>query len=249
MLEHRRQPRLFDDGTVAYFDRYVPEYSVGRLDYGATIINRYGHEQNSLVDIGCGTGNTLEFIKNETVLKNLYGIDVSQNCLLRTKERVNCDIFLGSILDSNFIEKMPRRFDFVLLSAVLHHLIGKTRRESRALSELAILNCLKLLKDSGYLIIVEPTFYPSMAMDIIFYIKKLSSKVTSRRISIFSKWNNIGAPVVSYFTNEQLVEMISGIRHCQIVETDVKEKKLSLLCRLALITRRTDTTIVVRKTA
>jgi SAM-dependent methyltransferase len=237
-----------NNDTAFYFDKYTPEYSVDKLVYAVAAVNRYGPQGGSLIDIGCGTGNTLEFIKSKTALKNLYGMDVSQNCLRKAKESINCDTFLGSILDSSFIEKIPQRFDCALLSAVLHHLIGKTRRESRNYSLSAILNCLKLLKENGHLIIVEPTFYPSIAMDIIFYIKRLSTKITSRRISIFGKWNNIGAPVVSYFTDEQLLEMISGIRHCRIVETNIEEKNLSLLCRLALIKRRRDTTIVVRKT-
>ena len=234
--------------SVDYFDKYTPEYAVSRLEYAATIINQYGHKQNSLIDIGCGTGNTLEFIKNKTGLENLYGVDVSQSCLLKAKARVNCDTFLGSVLDNNFIKEIPKRFDFVLLSAVLHHLIGKTRKESRNYSLLAILNCLKLLKDNGCLIIAEPTFCPSIAMDIVFYIKKLSTKITSRRIPIFGKWNNIGAPVVSYFSDEQLIEMINTIQHCQIIGKDIKEIRLSLLCRLVLIRHRRETTIVVRKT-
>lgn len=236
-----------DNDTISYFDNYTPEYSVGRLAHVVTAIKCYGPKNGSLLDIGCGTGNTLEFVRNKTSLKNFYGMDVSQKCLLKTKERIDCDTFLGSILDSNFIDKISERFNFVLLSAVLHHLIGKTRKESKAYSFLAIQNCLRLLKDDGYLIIMEPTFCPSIAMDIIFYIKKLLTKITSKRVSMFGKYNNLGAPVVSYFTDKQLLKMVNDIKSCRIVEKNIEERKVSFLWRFALIKHRRDATIVVKK--
>jgi len=79
----------------------------------------------------------------------------------------------------NFIEEILQQFDFIL-SGVLHHLIGKTRRKSKNYSLSVTLNCLKLLKENEHLITIEPTFYPSIATDIIFCIKNLSTKITSR---------------------------------------------------------------------
>ena len=235
-----------DHKTIAYFDCNTPEYGPTRLKYAVTVINRHCQKNSSLVDIGCGTGNTLEYLRTKTKLGNLCGIDVSQNCLSKCKETVGCDTFLGSILDSNFVERIQRTFDFVLLSAVLHHLIGKTRKKSKSYASLAIMNSLTLLKDKGYLIITEPTFYPSIAMDVLFYIKKFTTMMTSRRILILGKKCNIGAPIVSFYTNEQLMEMICRTKHCQIVETITIEGKIAFLWRFALITRRTSTTIVVR---
>lgn len=236
-----------EERTIAYFDANMPEYSVGRMDYALKAINHYLQKDGSLVDIGCGTGNILELIRDETGLQDLCGIDVSQNCLLKARERVECDIFLGSILDNSFVERISRKFDFALLGAVLHHLVGRTRRESMNYASLAISNSLRLLKNGGYLIILEPVFYPAFAMEVVFYIKKLTTSVTSGRIQILGTWNNIGAPVVSYYTNEQLVAMIECTGRCQIVEMECKDLRINPLWRLALITRRTDTTIVARK--
>lgn len=236
-----------DENTIEYFDKNIPEYPLYRFNYTVKVINRCSCEDSSLVDIGCGTANMLEFLRKETPIQDLCGIDVSQNCLLKTQKRVSCETFLGSILDNNFIERIPRRFDFAILGAVLHHLVGKTRKKSKEYALLAISNSLTLLENGGYLIIFEPTFYPSISMDIVFYLKKLITKITSKRVQILGEWNNIGAPIVSYYTNEELLEMIGYINHCQIVDKEIKEHDLNFLWRLAGITRRTDTTIVVRK--
>jgi SAM-dependent methyltransferase len=238
------------ENGAAYFDDYVPEYfELYRLNHVVTIIDRYRQKDSSLLDIGCGTGNALQFIKNRTGLQDVSGMDVSSKSLSRARERLNCQTFQGSILDNHFVENVGRRFDFALLAAVLHHLVGKTRRQSKNHAQAAISNSLKLLKDHGHLIILEPVFYTSLAMDMVFHIKKFATKLTSRRIPIIGdRHSSIGAPLVSYYTNEQLIEMIHRVGHCRIAETKIEDKKVKMLWRFALITRRTDTTIVVRKT-
>jgi SAM-dependent methyltransferase len=235
-------------GTVDYFEKNTPEYSVGRIAHAVKAINRLCSESASLVDIGCGTGNILDFIKNETPLQSVCGIDVSPNCLAKTKERVGCETFLGSILDSDFVETLGARYDFGILAAVLHHLVGRTREESKRLALSAIRNSLTLLNDGGYLFIIEPVFYPPFIMDLVFSVKEFVTMLTSMRVEILDKWNNIGAPLVSYYTIEQLIRMIRRIGHCEILEIDIEERNLTTLFRLALIRRRSDVTIILKKT-
>ena len=232
--------------TVEYFDQYVPEYSLERFNFCLEFIKSHANADSKLIDIGCGTGNILCYVRDQTPVRNLCGIDVTTNYVEKTKERVG-NALLGSILDTDFIKNITERFDFVLLGAVLHHLVGNTRKQSRHYAEIAIENSLRLIKKSGYLIIVEPVFYPSFVMDLLFYIKRFVIKFTSGRIQIFGKYNNIGAPLVSYYTNEDLLKMIERPGLCKIVEYNVNEELLSLIFRAAGITRRTETTIVVQK--
>jgi SAM-dependent methyltransferase len=237
-----------NSGTVDYFEKNTPEYSVNRISHAVRVINRLCWENASLVDIGCGTGNILEFIKDRTPLQNICGIDVSPNCLAKTEDKVGCKTFLGSILDSDFVKTFGARYDFGILAAVLHHLVGKTREESRHLALSAIRNSLTLLRDSGYLFIIEPVFYPPFVMDLLFSVKEFITTLTSKRVEILGKWNNIGAPLVSYYTIEQLTKMIRCIGHCEILEIEIEERNLTTLLRLALIRRRSDVTIILKKT-
>ena len=89
-----------DEETVQYFDKHVPEYDESRLEFAAAFIKKSSNIGASLIDIGCGVGNTLEYIKNKTGIENICGMDVSQNCLLETRARTKCDTLVGSIVDT-----------------------------------------------------------------------------------------------------------------------------------------------------
>ena len=131
-----------DTDTVAYFDEHVPEYSVGRLERPAAFISANGGATASIVDIGCGAGNTLAYLRDATGASALCGVDVSANLLERTREAVpGCETHLGSIIDPALVDQIGReRFDFAVIAAVLHHLIGRTRRESHERARLAVLH-------------------------------------------------------------------------------------------------------------
>jgi SAM-dependent methyltransferase len=233
-----------DPDTVAYFDDHVIDYGTDRLEPVADAIARLGNS-GSLVDLGCGTGNTLQFVRDQTGVTEVVGIDVSPKCLERTKERLGCEVHLGSIMDPEVAGGFAGRFDYAVVAAVLHHLIGRSRKQSREFARMAVDNALTMLKPGGHLIVVEPIFYPSLAMDGIFYLKKAVTRMTSSRVKLGSWDNNIGPPVVSYYTNEELFEMVTGKGHGEIVERDIQPQALPRGANLLL--RKTDTTVVVRK--
>jgi len=239
-----------DKKTVAYFDSAIPEYRVKRLKETVKMIDRYRRPDSCLVDIGCGTGSALEFIKKETGIQDLCGIDVSQKSLLKARERIDCATFAGSILDEDLAEKIGKKYDFALLSSVLHHLIGRTRGESMRYALSAVSNSLKLVKYGGYLIIEEPVYSPMFAMSALFYIKKFTTSITPKRRIIIGnrKAYNIGAPVVSFYSDAKLIEMIKGINGAEIADADYREGKVRLFLRLVFITKSGDITIAVKKT-
>ncbi|MGA1871160.1 MAG: class I SAM-dependent methyltransferase [bacterium] len=237
-----------DKKTVEYFDRYTPRYCPGRFNFAIRFINLHAHKKSTLVDIGCGGGDIIEYVKNNTSIWNVSGMDISPNYLAQVKKRFDCDIFLGSVLDGSFIRSIQKKFDFVLMGAVLHHLVGNTRTQSKRNAESAVRNAFTLVKEGGWLIIVEPVFYPSVTMTILFYLKRFITKVTSKRVYIFDTWNNnIGAPVVSYYTNEELDGMIKCANISNIVVKHMKDETISILWRAGGIKRKTETTIVAQR--
>ena len=106
-----------DIGTALYFDNHTPEYSTDCLDYAIATINRYGKADCTLVDIGCGTGNSLALLRSRMPLNHLMGIDVSSNSLVKAKERSGCDALVGSILDPNFVHGIVQRPEAQLVLA------------------------------------------------------------------------------------------------------------------------------------
>jgi SAM-dependent methyltransferase len=233
-----------DPGTVAYFDDYSPEYSVGRLEFAAEFIRSHATPGASLIDLGCGVGNTLAYLKETTQIGEVAGVDVSAKCLEKTAAHLECTTYQGSVFDPGFIRQIDRRFDFAVVAAVLHHLIGPTRNASRSYAQVALRNAVTLLEPGGHLIVVEPIFYPSLAMDAVFYLKKAVSRVSAKRIPIMGYWNNIGAPVVSYYTNEELASMLEGTGGLTIVEREIEAAPMGPL--LGRVLRKTNTTMVAR---
>lgn len=234
-----------DEATIAYFDSYVPEYSVERLEHAVAFLRGHAGPESSLIDLGCGVGNTLDHIVNVTGVTDVAGLDVSAQCLARTRERIpNCETFEASIFDEALPAIVSRRFDVAVVAAVLHHLIGRTRAESRQYAMTALRNARQILRPGGHLILIEPVFYPPRAMDAVFYLKKSVSRVTPRRIPVFGYWNNIGAPVVSYYTNEELEGWLKETGFADVVDRHIEPDDMGRV--LGTVLRKTNTTIIAR---
>ena len=75
-----------------------------------------------------------------------------------------------------------------------------------------------------------------------------SGAATGRRVTLGSTWNNIGAPVVSYFTTAQLAALPAGLE-AQPVMLDSRDRGFEPLLRFAGVRRRTETTMVLRRDA
>jgi SAM-dependent methyltransferase len=180
-------------------------------------------------------------------LRRLAGLDVSPRYLERARERVGCETQQGSILDPDVVGRLGGRFDLAMLGAVLHHLVGRTRRASRQCARAALANALSLVRPGGHLIVLEPVFYPPWMMDVVFYVKTLAVTLTRRRLELFDQWNNLGAPVVSYYTNEELRQMVGEDPRADLLDLQSMPAYLSSLQRALFIHRREDTTLVIRR--
>jgi SAM-dependent methyltransferase len=236
-----------DRSTTEYFDSHVPAYSVGRLEFVADFIKARAGRDSSLIDIGCGVGNTLEYLAGAAGISRAAGMDISTKCLEETQERLPCTTYQGSILDQELVRSIEERFDFAVLAAILHHLIGKNRRDSKEYARMAISHTLDLVQPGGYLVIHEPIYAPRSATTILFWIKKALTAITSHRVQVAGRWANIGPPVVSFLTNEELLGMAAADPRGSIVETDIRPSQPPLVARPVL--RRWNTTVIVARDA
>lgn len=144
-----------DQATVDYFNNSTPHYDVG-VDFSKTLeFLKDAPTDSKLVDIGCGDGATLEFIRRNAPIQNLYGMDVAGNYLREAQQRTSCSTIHGSVLDDDLFEEYEQHFDYAVLRSVLHHLVGRTRRVSRMHAQECIGNTLRLLKPRGCLIVAE----------------------------------------------------------------------------------------------
>ncbi|QBI18628.1 class I SAM-dependent methyltransferase [Egibacter rhizosphaerae] len=241
-------PEPAPDPTVAYFDEHCPEYSTGRLAWaGAWIAEHYGPGA-SLADIGCGAGNILAYLRDRTGIEHVAGIDPSSGLLALAQDRLGCPTYPVSVLDPELEARIPERFDVVVAAAVLHHLVGGTRRDSRELARTAVDRALRLVRPGGHLVIVEPVFSPRAPMALLFHTKRAVARFTDRRVALGDYWRNIGPPVVSYLTDAQLAASVRDAGG-EVVAHHVEPREVGRLLRLAGIRSRHESTFVVRRPA
>lgn len=237
-----------DEATIEYFERHVHDYGPKRLRFATDQIREWAVPGATLIDVGCGTGTLLQLLESETDISHLTGMDASANALAVATRRVNCETFQASILDPDLASSIPRCFDFAVMAAVLHHLVAESRHRSRELAATAIENALDLLTEDGRLVIVEPTFAPHWAMSLVFFVKRQVCRLTSGRIEILGKWNNIGAPIVSYYSPDELRELVTQAG-AEVTEMHNVEGRLRLLPKLLGISGRWETTVIARRSS
>lgn len=89
----------------------------GRNDFMLQVLKRYPDPQ-SLIDIGCGNGHTLEVVQRRYPKCKLYGMDISQEALKLTQGKVK-----GAITEQAFVDQstLELQFDWVLCMGVAEH--------------------------------------------------------------------------------------------------------------------------------
>jgi 2-polyprenyl-3-methyl-5-hydroxy-6-metoxy-1,4-benzoquinol methylase len=231
-------------GTVDYFESHRHDYSPRRLRFATAMIKERRSGADSLIDVGCGTGNVLSTLVDATDLTDVLAMDVSAACLDVARERVGCPTVLASILEVDDLAPLRDRYDFVVVAAVLHHLVAGTRRGSRRAARRGLSNALSLAKPGGHLVLLEPVFAPRAAMMGVFWVKRLTTAVTTGRVPVFGYWNNIGAPLVSFYSHEEVVRMAQNLDDADVVAVERQSWSLGWLD--AVLTRA-DTTVLVRR--
>lgn len=231
-----------DGKTLDYFDRFTPHYNPARFQFAIDYLKANGRAEHRLLDIGCGDGATLYLIQQHTPVRGLVGLDISGNYLRKAEQLVGCQTIEGSILDDELIDCHEGQFDFCTLGAVIHHLIGKDRRESLQFAEQCIRNSFRLLSPRGSLLIFEPTFRPAWLMTVAFWIKKIVTRFSNNRVEILRKWANLGQPIVSYYTDAQISHLAESLPDSKVVQNDVLDR-----LRLCGVIRRRGLGIVIRK--
>jgi SAM-dependent methyltransferase len=232
---------VYDRATQQYFDAFTPNFLPERFHFALDFLRANATEESALIDIGCGDGATLWMIKNQANMRNLTGLDISENYLRKAAQSVGCQTIHGSILNDAVVARHAGSFDFCVLGAVLHHLIGSSRRKSRAAAAKCLRNAVTLLKPGGYVLIFEPTHGPAPLMTAVFYLKKLVGGLFPRRIELFRTWANFGQPVVSYYTAAQLDRMVADLPSARVVE-----RRLVDSSRMGLVIQRQGVGLIVQ---
>jgi len=229
------------DHTTEYFEEHSRDYHPRRLRVATRWIGSLADDGDDLFDVGCGTGLVLEAM-GEIGITSLAGCDTAGAALRAASERADFAPHQGSILDDDFVAGLGE-YRFVTVAAVLHHVVGPTRKASYRMAEAAVRNSLSLLRPGGRLVIMEPTYRPRKAMTAVFWAKRLLGVLVGNRRLELGRWNNLGAPLVSYYSPDEVVAMVEAAGGRVIRHRD-RTARLRRLPRLLGVRDRWFTTVM-----
>ena len=161
-----------------------------------------------ILDIGCSTGALLSIFKSKGC-SNLLGVDPSPLCVRTTKELYKIEANINNISNFNTNEK----FDLIILSAVLEHLVDFSNSMQKIWS---------LLKDQGLLFIEVPD---------------------SERFDLYisAPFQQFSIEHINYFSQYSITNLLSKLSF-KIIEIQQNENKLNLTIDpdIFILSRKTD---------
>ncbi|TVR19328.1 MAG: class I SAM-dependent methyltransferase [Balneolaceae bacterium] len=153
-------------------------------------MNRFGCER--FLEIGCGTGNTILFLKKKELVKQITGVDINPNRINIAKKRLdihglkNCDF-----IHRDFLKFEPKNsFDFIYSLAAFEAFKPKSKSIEK-LIDVASPHCQIVLD------MANPWFFKHKAKyinreDIIFmeqFLRKNNFEVKTEFYSFFSSFD------------------------------------------------------------
>jgi SAM-dependent methyltransferase len=133
--------------STALSERQSFPHRLVRAELGNALTNVGCKTDSQVLDIGCGSGEDIEYISR--VSKHITGVDISPEAI----SAFQATGFNGIVADVKNLPFPDGSFDFVVCPAVLHHLIGQGKLDD------FIVEFVRVLKPGGYLLALEPNAY------------------------------------------------------------------------------------------
>lgn len=214
----------------AYFDKLegvFTERGQGALRIGAFDIMGYVTDAERILDLGCGSGALITFIKKSFPLKVCCGIDLSPIAVNKAAEKSR-----KQGLDIRFIVADIEKdapyfndgFDLIIAHEVFEHLVNPDK---------AVMNAAKLLKKNGILVIIAPNRLvraplKTIAAKFVDYIKMALDKKYLNITNIDPPLDTLGGDSDAvYVTNPWEMHRMVRMAGLEIL------KKSNIRCRLA----------------
>lgn len=174
---------------IAYKEMYENEMShawyIATRNLMIKNIAKYLKKDARILDAGCGTGGTIQFLK-KAGFANVYGVDVNKNAIRYCKKRAIKNIKIGNI---NNLAFKKNNFDAIICLDALYH---KNINKSVALNQFN-----KVLKKGGILYLQEPAYdWLKSKHDIVI---ETESRFTSSEISKLVQKSGFKIIKLTYF--------------------------------------------------
>nr|VFK18914.1 MAG: Ubiquinone/menaquinone biosynthesis C-methylase UbiE [Candidatus Kentron sp. LFY] len=141
------------------YDETFRNYDTTRIPVGLEIllgffasIPRPLNEQK-ILDLGCGTGNYIEALKDR--IGHLHGLEITEGMLSKARQKLGNHSNI-SLTQGNLLDPLPygdNRFDGVMCNQVLHHLVTDSHRQTFSEVRPVIEETHRVLRSPGVLAI------------------------------------------------------------------------------------------------
>lgn len=188
--------------------------------YSAKLDSYFGHQRSEIkellpkfsdnvLEVGCGDGSTLKWLKDTGKCDKTYGIEIFESAALKASEVVN-HVFHGNI-ETDEVEFLSNSFDLILLLDVLEHLIDPWE----VLEKLVEQN----LNVNGSIIVSLPNIRHYSALFPLFF----KGEWTYQKSGILDKTH------FRFFTRKSCLELFnqSGLKSvkCMLIPVDITIKQ------------------------
>jgi len=185
------------------------------------VINEIESNTN-LLDIGTGSGKMLEILSTEKTV-SCVGTDTSTDMLKEAKGKLkNTDTKLHLIVPGEALPFEQNSFDYVTICSVLFHL-------NKEDIDNILKDSLKLLKDSGKIIILTPTGKGDILKLTKHYFSLKNSSVyiwyhaTKRRASLWTNENYLAEYTSKNDLNYKREIVMNGFAQLEIMKQKIKQ--------------------------
>ena len=225
-LEQRQVIDYFNE-TTSFYDRSQlddEEKFLRFFSFEEDVIPKYVGGVGSCLDIGSGTGVFLKYASMKHGAHNVVGVDVSEGMLAQSllDKPLQADLAQGSVLD---LPVREGRFDLVFMEEVLHHLVSRSRADSKKLAKRAISNIRRMIRPGGAFILREEYYEswlaPTLSSTLIMLLLGLFNAL---RIRLPHKEAHMGLKV-AFYTRGEIREMVEEAGGKILEARDVKWTK------------------------
>jgi SAM-dependent methyltransferase len=191
--------------TAEFFNNHVDYYGVlGPKEYDYFFLryieDSFGSKKADILDIGGGGGTFARLCKKTLPNAQITIVDPSTG-LLEKQKTEGIKLHIGKLPYELNLEK---KFDFIHIKEVLHHVAGNSLLECQQLLSQSILSSSDLLKPGGILMVHEEFYeshiFPILTRSLIFYMLRLQNligiRIPSRHI--------LPGLIVCFYTRKEL---------------------------------------------
>jgi SAM-dependent methyltransferase len=176
------QPEFLRDKVIEHFTVASADYAhrggIIHLEEDPIIVDFIKSDIGParVLEVGGGTGYLLSLLAKESNDAQLYNCELTYQAY-RDQADPNILFIGGNGLSLPFSES---KFDYVIAKNLLHHLVSNTRKKSKILAQRAAAELQRVVKNEGYIIIVEQYHQYRFCASILFYLTLFLSKGSVR---------------------------------------------------------------------